>query len=201
MSMLPLPLVTADALPPDIREVLRPGATLQDRTGAAHVLPSSFLRVDSWGEALETALTPHFKLWELLGVDVREAPAMRAFPRYIPCTIVLLASALELFRLEAGAPVHVAANGGYRSPGHALTRHASRHCWGTAANIYRIGDTYLDTREEIEKYAAIARGAIPGVWVRPYGAGDGEADDHLHLDIGYTLFDPVREGNPSTEAG
>lgn len=191
MSMMPLPVVHADDLPREVRQVLRPGERLLDRSGAAHVLPSSFLRVDSWGQALETPLTPHIKLWELIGVDVREAPVMRRFPRYVPCTIVLLAASLELFRLEVDTYVHVAANGGYRSPGHALSRHASRHCWGTAANIYRIGDTYLDSREEIEKYAAIARRVIPGAWVRPYGQEDGEADDHLHIDIGYTVFEPV----------
>jgi hypothetical protein len=174
-----------------VREVLRPGQALQDRAGTARVLPSSFLQVDSWGQALETQLTPHFALWELIGVDVREAPLLRSFPRYVPCALLLLASALELLRLEVGTTVHVAANGGYRSPGHALSRHASRHCWGTAANIYRIGDAYLDNREEIEKYAEIARRAIPGVWVRPFGQEDGEADDHLHIDIGYTVFDPV----------
>ena len=94
-------------------------------------------------------------------------------------------------------------NGGYRSPRHALTRHASRHCWGTAANIYRIGDTWLDNREEIEKYAAIALRVIPGVWVRPYGQEVGEADDHLHIDIGYTVFDPADEadGVAPAEAG
>jgi hypothetical protein len=202
MSMLPLPLVPADDLPPELREVLRPGETMKDRSGAARVLPSSFLRVDSWSQALETQLTPHFNLWELIGVDVREAPLARSFPRYVPCALVLLAAGLELFRLEVGTYVHVAANGGYRSPGHALSRHASRHCWGTAANIYRIGDTYLDTREEIEKYAAIARRVIPGAWIRPYGPEDGQADDHLHIDIGYTMFDPPNEpdaGN-STEA-
>lgn len=202
MSMLPLPLVLADDLPPEVRQVLRPGATLQDRCGAARVLPSSFLRVDSWSRARETLLTPHFALWELIGVDVREAPLLRSFPRYVPCALVLLAAGLELFRLEVGTHVHVAANGGYRSPGHALSRHASRHCWGTAANIYRIGDTYLDSREEIEKYAAIACRVIPGVWVRPFGQEDGQADDHLHVDIGYTLFDPVnvQDGSQPTEA-
>jgi hypothetical protein len=202
MSTLPLPLVLATDLPGDVRQVLRPGETLQDRSGAARVLPSSFLRVDSWRQALETQLTPHFNLWELIGVDVREAPLLRSFPRYVPCALVLLAGALELFRLEVGTYVHVAANGGYRSPGHALTRHASRHCWGTAANIYRIGDTYLDTREEIEKYAAIARRVIPGVWIRPFGEQDGEADDHLHIDIGYTVLDPVNEpdNGAATEA-
>jgi hypothetical protein len=202
MSMLPLPLVLANDLPPEVRELLRPGQSLKDRSGVARVLPSSFLRVDSWEQARETLLTPHFALWELIGVDVREAPLQRSFPRYVPCAIVLLAGALELFRVEAGVPVHVAANGGYRSPGHVLTRHASRHCWGTAANIYRIGETYLDTREEIEKYAAMARRVIPGVWTRPFGFRDGEADDHLHIDIGYTVFDPVvePEGSHSTEA-
>lgn len=191
MSTLPLPLVRAHELPAGVRQVLRPGETLRDRAGIDRVLPSTFLRVDSWDEALETPLTPHFKVWELIGVDVREAPAARVFPRYIPCALMLLATALELLRIEIGTYVHVADNGGYRSPGHGLTRHASRHCWGTAANVYRVGNTYLDNREQIEKYAAIARRVIPGVWIRPIGPGDGEADDHLHIDLGYTVFDPV----------
>jgi hypothetical protein len=195
MSALPLPVVHARDLPRELRQVLRPGERLRDRSGAERVLPSSFLRVDSWAQALETPLTPHFKLWELIGVDVREAPAARSFPRYVPCALVLLAAALELFRLEVGTYVHVAANGGYRSPSHALSRHASRHCWGTAANIYRVGDTFLDSPEAIEKHAAVARRVIPGVWVRPPGPGDGQADDHLHIDIGYTLFDPVAEAS------
>ncbi|HEX2546430.1 MAG TPA: hypothetical protein VHL79_16230 [Ramlibacter sp.] len=201
MSVLPLPLVRAHELPPEWQQLLRPGETLQDRTGAPRVLPSTFLRVDSWAQALETDLTPHFRAWELIGVDVREALLARSFPRYVPCALLQLAAALELFRLEAGTFVHVAANGGYRSPAHALSRHASRHCWGTAANIYRVGDTYLDTREEIEKYAAIARRVIPGVWIRPYGPEEGQADDHLHIDIGYTVFEPVaEESSQPTEA-
>ena len=28
---------------------------------------------------------------------------------------------------------------------------------------------------------------------QPYGPEDGQADDHLHLDIGYTVFEPVHE--------
>ena len=198
MSMLPLPLVPASDLPREWQQVLRPGTTLHDRAGIARVLPSCFLRVDSWAQALEMDVTQHFRLWELIGVDVRETLLARTFPRYVPCAIMLLAAALELFRLEVGTFVHVAANGGYRSPGHALSRHASRHCWGTAANIYRVGDTHLDSREEIEKYAAIARRVIPGVWVRPWGQEDGEADDHLHIDLGYTMFDPV-EGQDSSQ--
>ena len=161
MSALPLPLVTADDLPEDVRAALRPGAAVKDTNGRKRVLPDTFLLIDSWEQALQTPLTAHFMLWERIGVDVREDPAVRAFPRYVPCAILHLAAALELFRLEVGTYVHVAANGGYRSPSHGLSRRASRHCWGTAANIYRVGDTFLDGRDEIEKYAAIARRVAP----------------------------------------
>src|SRR4051812_26423870 len=122
MSTLPLPVIAGGDLPAPVREVLRPGERLQDRAGVARVLPSSFMRVDSWNQARETLLTPHFTISELIGVDVREAPLVRSFPRYAPCALVLLAAGLELFRLEVGTLVHVAANGGYRSPGHALSR-------------------------------------------------------------------------------
>ena len=197
MNGLPLPLVRAGDLPPEWLQVLRPGEALQDRAGIARVLPSTFLRIDSWEQGLATDLTVHFKAWELIGVDVRETLLARSFPRYVPAALLLLAGALELLRLELGTYVHVAANGGYRSPAHALTRHASRHCWGTAANIYRVGDTWLDSREQIEKVAAVARRVIPGVWVRPYGQGDGEADDHLHIDLGYTVFEPAEVPDPA----
>jgi hypothetical protein len=69
-------------------------------------LPRQFLRIDSWDLALDTPLTPHFMAWELISVDVREAPPLRSFPRYVPCALLLLASALELFRLEVGTYVH-----------------------------------------------------------------------------------------------
>ena len=190
MNALPLPAVSADSLPVDVRRALAPGMTLPDREGQARALPSVFLRIESWEQARQLPISQHFMLWELIDCDVREAPVIREFPRYVPCALLLLANALEVFRLEVGTYVHIAANGGYRSPAHALSRHASRHCWGAAANIYRIGDAYLDSQPEIDRYAAIARRVLPGVWIRPYGPGDGEADDHLHLDIGYTVFDP-----------
>lgn len=193
MSSFPLPLVAADQLPADVRKALRPGETLRDEAGHRRTLPTTFYRVDSWDQAIDTPLTPHFMLWELIGVDVREAAAVRAFPRYVPCALLHLATALELFRVEVGTYVHIAANGGYRSPAHGLSRGASRHCWGTAANIYRVGDTFLDGREEIERYAAVARRVLPGAWVRPWGSEIGFADDHLHLDLGYTTFDPTRD--------
>lgn len=191
MKLLGLPLVPADELPPEHRALLRPGEHVTDDAGRSHTLPRHFLRVPSWETALDTPVAAQFMLWELIGVDLREAAPQNAFPRYVPCAVILLAQALEAFRAEVGTYVHIAANGGYRSPAHALSRHASRHCWGTAANIYRVGSTYLDTRDELEKYASIARRTIPGVWIRPYGGDIGQADDHLHLDLGYTTFEPV----------
>jgi hypothetical protein len=107
----------------------------------------------------------------------------------------MLALALERFRDAVGTFVHISANGGYRSPGHALSCNASPHCWGTAVNIYRIGDVELDDREAIDRFASIARAALPGVWTRPFGTDKGFTDDHLHLDFGYLISVP-REAPP-----
>jgi hypothetical protein len=191
MAELPLPVVDGLELAAEYRRVLRPGESVRDAMGQKRTLPRYFLAVDAWETALNTRLTENFMLWELIGVDVREAPELRSFPRYVPCAVLLLATALELFRREVGTYVHVAANGGYRSPAHKLNRHASRHCWGTAANIFMVGDDYLDRAAAIEKYAAAARRAIPGIWIRPFGLREGAADDHLHLDLGYTVFEPL----------
>ena len=73
---------------------------------------------------------------------------------------------------------------------HARTGGASTHCWGTAANIYRIGDTYLDTHETIAKYAALVREVLPTAWTRPLGPESWKTDDHLHLDLGYVISVP-----------
>lgn len=192
MKLLDLPLVGPDDLPDPVRAVLRPGETVTDRDGMERRLPAEFLVVDRWDTALNTRIAPDFMLWELISVDVREAPPQRSFPRYVPCAVLLLAQTLQLFRREVGTYVHIAANGGYRTPAHSLSRHASRHCWGTAANIYRVGDSYLEDRDTVERYARMMRDVAPGVWIRPWGNGDGEADDHLHVDLGYTIYEPVR---------
>lgn len=195
-----LPIVDARSLPRELRALLRPGDSLRDRDGREHELPRWFLEVDSWETALATSLAPHFQLWEFMTIDVREAERVRQqFPRYVPCAVAMVAAALETFRQAAGRYVHIAANGGYRSPAHRLTRHASRHCWGSAVNIYRIGDVWLDTRETIAKYGAIARQALPAAWIRPHGTAEGFADDHLHLDFGYLSVDPTREQNTLEE--
>ena len=186
----PLRVIDARRLSKERRDALRPEVVLRDKRGRARQLPRYFYEIPSWDEALRINLTPDFGLWELIQTDVREAEALRAFPRYVPCAITLLGVCLQRFRDAAGTFVRIAANGGYRSPGHALNRTASPHAWGTAANIYRIGDLNLDTREAIEEFAALARETIPGGWVRPYGRSAGCTDDHLHLDLGYVISVP-----------
>jgi hypothetical protein len=172
------------------REALRPAEYAQDRQGKVRRLPRYFYEVTSWREALDTQLTPHFGLWELLDVDFRESPSVRRFPRYVPCAISLLAAQLETLRTRVGTVVRIAANGGYRSPGHAGSSVASPHMWGAAADIYRIGDELMDSRERIEKYIRVARDVLPGIWTRPFGEGPGFAFDHVHVDLGFVTVVP-----------
>lgn len=196
-GVLPLPVIDGLKLDRAHRAALCPDEMMRDRDGRLRRLPRFFYEIDSWQTAQQVQMSDNFALWEFLTVDVREAEALRTFPRYLPCAVTALAAHLQVLRDEVGELVHIAANGGYRSPRHALSKHASPHCWGTAVNIYRIGDDYLDTEEKIEKYARIARKSLPGWWVRPYGNEEGQADDHLHLDLGYLLLVP-REA-PSEE--
>jgi hypothetical protein len=187
---LPLRIVDGRRLEKRYRDALRPGDLLSDAQGQAHMLPRYFYEVPSWDSAMRLQLSEHFALWEFIHTDVHEAAPLRTFPRYVPCAITLLALALEQFRDAVRAFVHISANGGYRSPGHALTVHATPHAWGTAVNIYRIGDTMLDERDVLEQYAEVAYKAMPGVYVRPFGRKPGSTDDHLHLDFGYVLAVP-----------
>jgi hypothetical protein len=200
---LALRVVDARRLSSEFREVLDPGGVLRDAHGQPRQLPRFFYEVESWQDAQAAQLTPNFALWEFIHTDVREAEPLRTFPRYVPCAVTMLALALERFREAVGTMVHISANGGYRSPRHALTCRASLHCWGTAADVYRVGDTYLDTPELIERYAQVAREAIPGVSTHPVGHGPSETDDHLHLDIGYVLAVPshVRVDGPVLAGG
>lgn len=194
---LPLPVVDGLRLDRPYREALRPGGLLRDAQGRGRRLPRFFYEVGSWETARTTTLSPHFMLWEFLYVDVREAEILRAFPRYVPCAVTLLAAALEPFRSAAGTYVHISANGGYRSPAHRLSTAATPHCWGTAANIYRIGDDWLDSQETIERYNRIAVETMPGVHARPWGSGPGFVDDQIHLDLGFVTLAP--HGAPSED--
>jgi len=181
----PLRVVDGLTLPTEYRKALRPGEDWKDATGFPRQLPRYFYEVPSWDSAMKIELASHFLLWEFIQVDVREAPPLRTFPRYVPCAITLLAVCLERFRDAVGTLVHISANGGYR-----FSKNATPHAWGTAANIYRIGDTYLDNRSAIERFSLIARQTLPGIWTRPYGTPTGYAEDHLHLDLGYVLSVP-----------
>ena len=185
-----LEVVDGLALDQRYRDALRPGEIMRDAAGRERQLPRYFYEIPSWDAAMKLELSPHFSLWEFIQTDVREVDVFRRFPRYVPCAITLLAMCLEQFREAVGTFVHIAANGGYRSPAHRLSRNASPHCWGTAANIYRIGSTYLDDEKSIERYSMIARETLPAVWTRPTGESAGFADDHLHLDFGYVVSIP-----------
>jgi hypothetical protein len=188
VGTLPLPIVDALHLDDVRRKILRPGEMMKDREGRVRRLPRYFYEVDSWQTAVDLQLAEHFTLSEFLGVDVRETRPLRLFPRYVPCAVTMLAVHLELLRRELDTFIYVAANGGYRSPDHQLTDHASTHCWGTAANVYRVGDDYLDSPERIERFTRIVQKVLPTAWIRPYGSNKGEAD--VHIDLGYTVTTP-----------
>jgi hypothetical protein len=169
------------------RAALRPGEAVTDENGKRHHLPRFFFEVPSWEEAHSLRVASHFALSELITVDSREAELLlRAFPHHVPCAILALARYLEDFRRQVDAPVFVSANGGYRSPAHRINRGPSLHNWGTAADIYRVGDTYLNDEKSITRYGEIAASLGAEVHVRGYKAGD----DHLQVDLGYLTFVP-----------
>ena len=191
MSAEGLRAVDAFSLPEEYRALLRPGEMETDFQGNAHRLPRFFYEISSWQAAHEIRLAPHFTLAELMLVDCREARLLVSqFPHYVPCAIVLLAKFLEDFRREVDAPVFISANGGYRSPAHQIGGAKSIHAWGTAANIYRVGDTFLSDAKSIEKYRAIAASLGPAVFVRPFGSERVQTDDHLHIDLGFASLTP-----------
>jgi hypothetical protein len=174
-------------LSPEYRAALRPGVAVTDADGKRHHLPRFFFEVSSWEEAHSWRVASHFALSELITVDSREAELLlRTFPHYVPCAILALARYLEDFRRQVDAPVFVSANGGYRSPSHRINRGVSLHSWGTAADIYRVGDTYLNDEKSIARYGEIAGSLGAEVHVRPYQEGD----DHLQVDLGYLTLVP-----------
>ena len=178
-------------LPQEYRVLLRPGEAETDFQGNIHGLPRFFYEIGSWQEAQEIRLAPHFTLAELMLVDCREARLLLSqFPHYVPCAIVLLARFLEDFRREVDAPVFISANGGYRSPAHQIGGAKSVHAWGTAANIYRIGDILLNDAKSTQKFGSIAASLSPAVFVRPFGPERGQTDDHLHIDLGFVSLTP-----------
>ena len=99
----PLRVVDGLTLPPEYRKALRPGEEWKDATGRAASAAPLLLRDPVVGHSHEDRASPrHFLLWEFIQVDVREAPPLRTFPRYVPCAITLLAVCLERFREAVG---------------------------------------------------------------------------------------------------
>ncbi len=176
------------ALSPEHRAALRPGEPVADERGVVHHLPRFFFEVASWSDAHALRVAAHFALSELITVDSREHPLLlRTFPHHVPCAILALARYLEDFRREVDAPVFVSANGGYRSPAHRINKGTpSLHSWGTAADIYRVGDTYLNDEKSIRRYGDVAAALGAEVQVRAYQEGD----DHLQVDLGYLTVVP-----------
>jgi hypothetical protein len=186
-----LKVVDAFDLDDELRAILKPGEMVKDSQGRRHRLPRYFYEIPSHEAALTTRLTQHFAMNEFVLNDLKEAPRLQQYPRYVPCAIRILAFYLEQFRTACGASVHIAVNGGYRSPSHKLSLHATPHMWGTAADVYRIGTSILKTKELIEKYNDIAEDLSEEIMVLPYGHTTGRnADDHVHLDLGFVTLIP-----------
>ena len=186
-----LKVVDAFDLDDELRSVLKPGEMIRDAQGRRHRLPRYFYEIPSHDAAMSTRLTPHFGMNEFILTDLKEHARLQRYPRYVPCAVRLLAFYLEQFRAAAGASVHIAVNGGYRSPSHKLAQNASPHLWGTAADIYRIGSNILKTPDAIGKYNELAEDLSDEITVLPYGHVTGQnADDHVHLDLGYVTLVP-----------
>jgi hypothetical protein len=184
-------VVDACDLDDELRFLLKPGGMVLDAQKRRHRLPRYFYEIPSHEAATSIRLTQHFGLNELTLVDLKEHPRLQEFPRYIPCAVRVLAFYLEQLRKDAGGSVHIAVNGGYRSPSHKLSLNATPHMWGTAADIYRIGSTILKGKETIEKYNGIAEDSSDDLHVLPYGHVTGlNADDHVHIDLGYITVIP-----------
>src|SRR5688500_8921124 len=164
-----LKVVDAFDLDDELRTILKPGEMVKDSQGRRHRLPRYFYEIPSHEAALSTRLTTHFVLNEFVLTDLKEAPRLQQYPRYVPCAIRILAFYLEQFRTACGASIHIAVNGAYRSPSHKLSLHATPHMWGTAADVYRIGTAILRTKELIEKYNDIAEDLSEDIMVLPYG--------------------------------
>lgn len=186
-----LPIVDGQELPDELHELLRPGALVGEGNGRAR-LPRFFYRVDSWKVARETDLAPGFGLYEFLNVDLREHPRVRQFPRYVPLAVTVMAAHLALLRQRVETYVHVMANGGYRSPAHQGFRAGEAHAWGTAVDLYRIGDDFLDDGETLGRYRDAIQKTLPGLFVRPPSPND----DHLHLSLGRLALVPPSAAVP-----
>lgn len=199
----PLPIIDGLRLNAARRAVLRPGEVVECADGVRRALPRYFFRIDSHEQARAVFLAPEFRASEFIAVDVREAELLRTFPRFLPCAAAHLAAHLATLRTRWGSYVHIATNGGYRSPAHAASGGLSAHAWGTAANIYRVGDDRITGRNLVVRYRREVAETLPALWTRPFGYTKGKTTDHLHLDLGYLAVTPrdVAAVEPSEDDG
>lgn len=186
-----LKIVDAFDLDDELRSLLRPGEMVKDLKGRRHRLPRYFYEIPSHEAAKSTRLSVHFGLNEFVQVDLREASRLQSFPRYVPCAVRVLAFFLQRVREVAGTSIHIAVNGGYRSPAHKMAMAGPTHMWGTAVDLYRIGQTILNDSQSIQKYTKLVEEVSDEFWVAPYGHEPGVAtDDHIHVDLGYVSLVP-----------
>jgi hypothetical protein len=185
-----LKVVDGSGLPGELKTLLRPGELVEDKHGRKHRLPRYFYEIPSHEAARDVRLTAHFGLNEFLLVDLKEHQKMRSFPRYVPCAVRTLAFYLQRLRDVVGASLHIAVNGGYRSPAHKLSVGATPHMWATAVDLYRIGSVVLREQASIETYNRVAEELTDDWWIMPYGHEIGKADDHIHLDLGFLTVVP-----------
>jgi hypothetical protein len=185
-----LKVVDGFGLPGELRSLLRPAELVEDKHGRKHRLPRYFYEIPSHDAARDVRLTSSFGLNEFLLVDLKEHQKMRSFPRYVPCAVRTLAFYLQRLRDVVGASLHIAVNGGYRSPAHKLSVGATPHMWATAVDLYRIGSVVLREQASIETYNRVAEELTDDWWIMPYGHEIGKADDHIHLDLGFLTVVP-----------
>src|SRR5919108_5387461 len=147
-----LKVVDGFDLEPEVRALLKPAQLVEDKHGRRHRLPRYFYEIPSHQAACDIRLTAHFGLNEFLLVDVKEAARLRHYPRYIPCAVRILGFYLEKLRDAVGARIHLAVNGGYRSPSHKLAAGASPHMWATAVDLYKIGGAGASRRAPLPNH-------------------------------------------------
>ena len=80
-----LKVVDAFDLDDELRSLLRPGEMVRDEQGRRHRLPRYFYEIENHETAVTLRLTPHFGLNEFILVELKEAPRLQQFPRYVPC--------------------------------------------------------------------------------------------------------------------
>ena len=182
-----LKVVDAFDLDAEVRSLLRPHEMAEDKQGRQHRLPRYFYEVPSHEAAREIRLTHHFGLNEFLLVDLKESQRLREYPRYVPCAVRPLAFYLERLRDAVAAPLHIAVNGGYRSPSHKLSIGATPHMWGTAVDLYKVGSVVLRDQNAIDTYNRVAEELSDDWWVMPFGHEIGKFANYFRIENRFAI--------------